>query len=69
MKRLFLVLLFTNLAVGTSFALNPQPLPPGMVALNPQPEPPGIAAKVMGYKLLRAHNKVMLNPQPLPPHL
>ena len=55
MKRLILVLLFTNLAVSSSFALNPQPLPPG------------IAAKLMTTKLLPAVHKVMLNPQPLPP--
>ena len=67
MKRLVLALLFANLAVGSSFAFNPQPEPPGKVALNPQPEPPGITAKVLIKKQLRAVNKVMLNPQPLPP--
>ena len=67
MKRLLLALLFANLAVGSSFAFNPQPDPPGKVALNPQPEPPGITAKVGSNKLLPAVNKVMLNPQPLPP--
>ena len=67
MKRLLLALLFANLAVGSSFAFNPQPEPPGNVALNPQPEPPGITAKVLIKKQLRAVNRVMLNPQPLPP--
>ena len=67
MKRLLLALLFANLAVGSSFAFNPQPDPPGKVALNPQPEPPGVTAKVLSKKQMRAVNKVMLNPQPLPP--
>ena len=67
MKALLLALLFANLAVGSSFAFDPQPDPPGKVALNPQPEPPGIAAKMMGNKVLPAVQKVMLNAQPLPP--
>ena len=67
MKRLLLALLFANLAVGSSFAFNPQPDPPGKVALNPQPEPPGVTSKMLSKKQMRAVNKVMLNPQPLPP--
>lgn len=66
MKTLLLALLFANLAVGSSFAFNPQPDPPGKVALNPQPEPPGITAKVMSNKLLPAVQKVITNAQPLP---
>ena len=67
MKRLVLALLFANLAVGSSFAFNPQPDPPAKFALNPQPEPPGVTSKMLSKKQMRAVNKVMLNPQPLPP--
>ena len=66
MKTLLLALLFANLAVGSSFAFNPQPDPPGKVALNPQPEPPGITANVLSNKLLPAVQKVITNPHPLP---
>jgi hypothetical protein len=64
MKRILLAMLFANLAVGSCFALNPQPLPPGIYAkamLNPQPLPPFVSPTVTTV------NKVMLNPQPLPP--
>ena len=66
MKTIALALLFANLAVGTSFAFNPQPDPPGKVALNPQPEPPG-SHQALGSLSFSASSKVSLNPQPLPP--
>jgi hypothetical protein len=41
MKTIALALLFANLAVGSSFAFNPQPDPPGFqMSINPQPLPP-----------------------------
>ena len=66
MKTIALGLLFANLAVGSSFAFNPQPDPPGKLYLNPQPEPPGIYAMI-NPQPLPPGARAMINPQPLPP--
>jgi hypothetical protein len=76
MKKLLAILVASMFATGAAYALNPQPLPPGIyskAALNPQPLPPGIYAKSMLNPqplppLATGQNgKNMLNPQPLPP--
>jgi len=67
MKTIALALLFANVAVGSSFAFNPQPDPPAKLAVsssliqnpgvirgfNPQPDPPGY--------------QMSISPQSLPP--
>ncbi|MDE2383728.1 MAG: hypothetical protein KGO53_03845 [Alphaproteobacteria bacterium] len=78
MKTIALALIFANLAVGSSFAFNPQPDPPGRaklntlflpggpVMINPQPLPPG-AMLMINPQPLPPGGRLMLNPQPLPP--
>jgi len=68
MKRILFTLIFANLAIGSSFAFNPQPEPPGKLYLNPQPEPPGINAMI-NPQPLPPGSRASLNPQPLPPRL